>query len=102
MTFHYSFTYNPVDTWVVPKTDLGGLMASPRWRFCGLGRGLGSNEKVEMTLSALGPMGRGLHGAHLRFLPWLYLTWGGLEPFVGQPSNPGQSLLMSNEATVAS
>ena len=25
-------------------------MASPRWRFYGLGRGLGSNEKVEMTL----------------------------------------------------
>ena len=49
----------------------------------GLARGLGLNEKVEMTLSALGQTGRGPHGAHLRILPWLCLTWGGLEPFVG-------------------
>ena len=68
----------------------------------GLARGLGSNEKVEMTLSALGQTGRGPHGAHLRFLPWLYLMWGGLKPFVGWPSNPGRSLLMLNEATVSS
>ena len=68
----------------------------------GLARGLGSNEKVEMTLSALGQTGRGPHGAHLPFLPGLCLTWGGLEPFVGWPSNPGRSLLMSNEATAAS
>ena len=36
------------------------------------------------------------------FQPWLYLTRGGLEPFVGRPSNLGRSLLMSNEATAAS
>ena len=82
MTFHCSFTYNPIDAWIILKTEPGGLMASPRWRFCGLGRGLGSNEKVEMTLSAR--LGEG----HMRliciFLPWLY--W----------------LLMSNEATAAS
>ena len=67
----------------------------------GLARGLGSNKKVEMTLSALGQTGRGPHGAHLHFLPWLCLTWGGLEPFMGQPSNLGQWLLMLNEATTA-
>ena len=55
-----------------------------------------------MTLSASGQTGRGPLRAHLCFLPWLYLTWGSLEPFVGQPSNPGQSLLMSNEATTTS
>ena len=49
----------------------------------GFGSRLGSNEKVEITLSALGQTGRGLLGAHLRFRPWLYLTRGGLEPFVG-------------------
>ena len=48
----------------------------------GLAR-LGSNEKVEMTLYALGQTWRGPLEAHLHFLPWLYLTWGGLEPFVG-------------------
>ena len=56
-------------------------MASPRWRFCGLGKGLGSNEKVEMTLSAR--LGEGRTGLIYVFLPWLCLTWGGLEPFVG-------------------
>ena len=68
----------------------------------GLARGLGSNEKVEMTLSASGQTGRGLHVAHLHFLPWLYLTRGDLEPFVGRPSYPGRSLLMLNEATATS
>ena len=67
----------------------------------GLAKGLGSNEKVEMTLSASGQTGRGLLEAHLCFLPWLCLTRGGLEPFVGRTSNPGLSLLMSNEATAA-
>ena len=67
----------------------------------GFGSRLGSNEKVEMALSALGQTRRGLLGAHLRFLPWLCLTWGGLEPFVGQPLNPDRSLLMLNEATAA-
>ena len=74
VTFQCSLTCNPIDSWVVPETDPGGPLASPRWRFCGFGRGLGSNEKVEMTLSASGQIGRGLHGAHLRFLPWLCLT----------------------------
>ena len=68
----------------------------------GLARGLGLNEKVEMTLSASGQTRLGLHGAHLRFLPWFCLTRGGLEPFVGRPLNPSRSLLMSNEATTAS
>ena len=68
----------------------------------GLERGLGSNEKVEMTLSALRQTGQGSHGAHLCFLPWLCLTWGGLEPFMGWPSNLGRLLLMLNEATAAS
>ena len=45
-----------------------------------------------MTLSAR--LGEGRTGLIYVFLPWLCLTWGGLEPFVGQPSNPGQSLLM--------
>ena len=30
----------------------GGPLASPQWRFCGLGSRLGLNEKIEMTLSA--------------------------------------------------
>ena len=38
----------------------GGPLASPRWRFCGHGSRLGSNEKVEMTLSASEQIGRGL------------------------------------------
>ena len=66
----------------------------------GLARGLGSNKKVEMTLSAR--LGEGHMGLIYVFLPWLYLMWGGLEPFAGQTSNLGRSLLMSNEATVAS
>ena len=81
MTFHCSFTYNPVDAWVVPETDPGGLAASPRWRFCGLGRGLGSNKKVEMTLSAR--LGEG----HIRLISVFPLAL---------------LLLMSNEATAAS
>ena len=100
MTFHYSFTCNPVHAWVVSKTDLGGLMASPRWRFYGLDRGLGSNEKVEMILSTR--LGEGHMGLIYVFLPWLCLTRGGLEPFVGHPSNPGRLLLLLNEATAAS
>ena len=66
----------------------------------GLARGSGSNEKVEMTLSAR--LGEGRTGLICIFLPWLCLTWGGLEPFVGWPLNLGRSLLMSNEATAAS
>ena len=75
-------------------------MASPRWRFCGLGRGLGLNEKVKMTLSVI--LGEGRMGLIYVFLPWLCLMWGSLEPFVGQPSNPGRSLLMLSETTTAS
>ena len=48
----------------------------------GLAKGLGSNEKVEMTRSAR--LGKGRMGLIYVFLPWLY--W----------------LLMSNEATTAS
>ena len=36
------------------------------------------------------------------FLPWLYLMCGGLEPFMGRPSNLGRSPLISNETTTAS
>ena len=102
MTFHYSLTCNPTDAEVVLEIDPSGPLASPRWRFYGFSERLGSNEKVEMTLSASGQTGRGLLGAHLCFLPWLCLTQVSLEPFVGRPSNPGRSLLMLNEATVAS
>ena len=98
MTFYYSFTYNPTDAWVVSEIDPGGLMASPRWRFCGLGIGLGSNEKVKMTLSAR--LDEGRTGLIYIFLPWLGLTWG-CKPFVGRPSNPNRLLLMLNEATAA-
>ena len=38
--------------------------------------------------------GEGRTGLICIFLPWLYLTWGGLKPFVGWPSNLGRSLLM--------
>ena len=67
----------------------------------GLVRGLGSNEKVEMTLSALEQTRRGPLGLIYIFLPWLCLTRGGLEPFAGHPLNPDRSLLMLNEATTA-
>ena len=67
-------------------------MASPRWRFYGFGRGIGSNEKVEMTLSVR--LGEGYTGLICIFLPCLYLMWGSLEPFVGQPLNPDRLLLM--------
>ena len=67
VTFHCYFTCNPTDAWVVPETDPGGLLASPRWRFYGLGRGLGSNEKVEMTLSAR--LGEGRMGLIYVFSP---------------------------------
>ena len=66
----------------------------------GLARCLGSNEKVEMTLSA--KLDEGRTGHISVFLSWLCLTWGGLKPFVGRPLNPGRTLLMSNEATTAS
>ena len=36
------------------------------------------------------------------FLPWLYLTRGGLEPFVGQPLNLGLLPPISNEVTAVS
>ena len=82
--------------WILSDSmDSGGRLVSH-------GGDFRSNEKVEMTLFALGQNGRGPHGAHLCFLPWLCLTWGGLEPFMGWPSNPDRSLLMLNEATAAS
>ena len=74
------------------------LMASPRWRFYGLGRGLVSNEKVEMTLSAR--LGEGRTGLICIFLPWLCLMWGG-KPFMHRPLYPSQLLLMLNEVTAA-
>ena len=58
MAFHYFLTRLSVDAWVVLESHLGGLLASPRWRFYGLGLRSGSNEKVEMTLSAFKRVGR--------------------------------------------
>jgi len=46
MAFHCSLTRLPADAQAVPETNLGGPLASPRWRFCGHGSRLGSNEKV--------------------------------------------------------
>ena len=45
VAFHCSLTRLPVDAYVTPKSNSGGPLASPRWRFCGLGSRLGSNEK---------------------------------------------------------
>ena len=53
-----------------------------------------------MTRSAR--LDQGCTGLICVFLPWLCLMWGGLKPFVGQPSNPDQLLLLLNEATVDS
>ena len=66
---HCSLTRLPVDAWVIPETDSGGPLASPRWRFCGHGSRLGSNEKVEMTLSTLEKIGRGPLGLIYVFSP---------------------------------
>jgi hypothetical protein len=49
-------------------------MASPQWRFCGHGSRYGSDEKVKMTRVAARAGRARAAGAHLRFLPWLYLT----------------------------
>ena len=54
----------------------------------GLARGLGSNEKVEMTLSALRQTGRGPHGAHLRFSPLALFDVGRLEALRGPAFEP--------------
>ena len=57
----------------------------------GLARGLESNEKwFEMSWSASEWAWAGPLGLVSVISPWLYLTRGGLEPFVGRPSNLGQ------------
>ena len=55
-----------------------------------------------MTLPASEWIRQGPLGLIYAFLPWLCLTRGGLEPFMGWPLNPDRSLLMLNEATAAS
>ena len=58
--------------------------------------------RFEMSLSA-SERGRARPlGLISVFLRWLYLTRGGLEPFVGQPSNLGRLPLISNEVGAAS
>ena len=54
-----------------------------------------------MTLSASEWVKRRPLGLICVFLPWLYLTRDGLEPFMGWPSNLDQSSLISNEMTTA-
>ena len=56
-------------------------------------------EKVEMSLSASEWGGAGPLGLVSVISPWLYSARGGLEPFVGRPSNLSLSPLISNEAT---
>ena len=58
MAFHFSITRLLIDARVILETDSGGPLASPRWRFYGLGSRLGSNKNVEMTLSAFKWVGR--------------------------------------------
>ena len=78
-------------------------MASPRWRLCGFGSGLESNEKrFEMSQSASERSWVGPLGLVSVISPWLCLTRGGLEPFVGRPLNLGLLWLISNEATAIS
>ena len=77
-------------------------MASPRWRFCGFGSGLESNEKRSRCPSPLlNGFGQGRWGSSQLFSPWLCLTRGGLEPFVDQHLNLDQLPLISNVATTA-
>ena len=52
-----------------PNTNLGVPLASTRWRFYGHRSRLGSDEKVEMTLSASEQIGRGLLGLIFIFSP---------------------------------
>jgi hypothetical protein len=58
VAFHCSLTYLHTDARAVPEGDSGASMASPQWGFYGLGSSLGSNEKVEMTLSTSRQVGR--------------------------------------------
>ena len=69
VAFHCSLTRLLVDARVVPESNLGGPLASPRWRFYGLGSRLGSNEKVEMTLSASKRVGQRPLGLIYGFSP---------------------------------
>ena len=50
-------------------SDSGGPLASPRWRFYGLGSRSGPNEKVEMTLYASNRVGRRSLGLICVFSP---------------------------------
>ena len=58
-------------------------------------------RNVEMSLSTSERGQARPLGLILVFLPWLCLTRGGLEPFVGQPSNLSQSPLILNEVVAA-
>ena len=59
-------------------------------------------EKVETPLSASEWDRAGPLGLISVISPWLYLTRGGLEPFVGRPSNLGLLPPISYEATAVS
>jgi len=59
-------------------------------------------EKVETSLSASERGRAGPLGLVSVISPWLCLARGGLEPFVGRPSNLGLSPLISNEAMAVS
>jgi len=93
MAFHCFLTRLPTDARAIPESGSSDPMASPQWGFYGLGSRLGSNEKIEMTLSTSKRGWVKANGAHLHFLPWLYSTRGGLGPFVGWPLNPGLLIL---------
>ena len=59
-------------------------------------------EKVETSLSAFEQGWARPLGLVSVISPWLYLARGGLEPFVGRPSNLGLLPPISNEATAVS
>ena len=59
-------------------------------------------EKVEMSQSTFERCQAGPLGLVSVVSPWLCLTRGGLEPFVGRPLNLGLLRLILNEATAVS
>jgi hypothetical protein len=59
-------------------------------------------EMLRCPYSLMSGVEQGPLGLILAFLPWLYLTRGGLEPFVGRPSNLGRSPFISNEMATTS
>ena len=89
VAFHCSLTRLLVDARVVPESNLGGPLASPRWRFYGLGSRLGLNEKVKMTLSAFERVRQRPLGLICVFSPSFCSTRGGLGPFASRPLNLG-------------